>query len=160
MEYKFKMDIKPMDFFKTTMSRTYRSMTGVVNIVFTVAMILLAVNFLGSVNAFFAFLIIIGCILFPILHPLAIYGQSVKQTEGVPKGVELTFNDKGMHIEVKDKNETIPWKKIPKVVKQSDMVIVMSDNMHGYMLVNRVLGDKKEEFYEYVLGKIKEHKSK
>ena len=160
MEYKFKMEIKPSDFFKTTMSRTYRSMTGVVNVVFTVAMILLAINFLGTVNAFFAFLIIIGCILFPILHPLAIYGQSVKQTEGIPKGVELTFNDEGMYVEADGKNEKIPWKRIPKVVKQNSMVIVMSDNVHGYMLVNRVLGDKKDEFYEYALNKVEENKRK
>lgn len=154
MKYQFKMDISASELFYITMSRTYRSLAGTVNIVFTVAMFILAFKFLGTANMFYKILIIFGCLLFPVIHPLAIYGQSIKQKESMPEGVVLGFDDSGMHVEQGDKHEDIPWSRIPKVIKQKNMVIVMSDKMHGYMLTDRVLGDKKEEFYDFALGKI------
>ena len=154
MKYQFKMDISASELFYITMSRTYRSLAGTVNIVFTVAMFILAFKFLGTANMFYKILIIFGCLLFPVIHPLAIYGQSIKQKESMPEGVVLGFDDRGMHVEHGDKHEDIPWSRIPKVIKQKNMVIVMSDKLHGYMLTDRVLGDKKEEFYNFALGKI------
>jgi hypothetical protein len=40
MTYQFKSEVTAGDFWKLTMSRTYRSVAGVCNMVFTVAMIL------------------------------------------------------------------------------------------------------------------------
>jgi hypothetical protein len=34
------------------------------------------------------------------------------------------------------------------------MIVVMSDQKHGYMLMNRKLGEQKEEFYQYLVKKI------
>ena len=35
------------------------------------------------------------------------------------------------------------------------MIIVMSDSTHGYMLTNRILGDEKDEFYDFLCKKIR-----
>ena len=64
----------------------------------------------------------------------------------MPSDVVLGFDDIGMHVDQGNKHEDIPWKRIPKVIKQKNMVIVMSDKLHGYMLTDRVLGDKKKSF--------------
>lgn len=45
MIYQFKSEVTAGDFWKLTMSRTYRSVAGVCNMVFTVAMIYLQQNF-------------------------------------------------------------------------------------------------------------------
>ncbi|MGN0160590.1 MAG: YcxB family protein [Lachnospiraceae bacterium] len=153
MEYRYKCDVKAMDFWKISMSRTYRSVAGVVNIVFTVAMILLTLRFWNSVEGYVHVLLLFACSLFPIIQPLAIYGKSVKQTESLPKDVELLFDDAGVHITCKDKSEDLKWNRIVKVLKQPGMIIVMSDATHGYMLMDRVLGDQKEELYNYLCDK-------
>ena len=154
MKYQFKMDISASELFQITMSRTYRSLAGTVNIIITVAMLILAFRFLGTANMFYRVLIIFGCLLFPVFHPLAIYGQSIKQKENMRSDVVLGFDDRGMHVDQGNKHEDIPWTRIPKVIKQNNMVIVMSDKLHGYMLTDRVLGGKKEEFYNYVLNRL------
>lgn len=154
MEYRFKSEVKASDFWKISMSRTYRSVAGVVNIVFTVAMILLTIKFWSSVGDFAQILLLIACIIFPVIQPLAIYGKSVKQVESLPKDVELLFDDAGVHVTCGDKSEDLKWSRINRALKQPGMVIVMSDATHGYMLTNRILGDKKEEFYEYLMSKI------
>lgn len=147
------MELNVSELFYITMSRTYRSLAGTVNIIFTAAMLILAFRFWASANVFVKALIIFGCLLFPVIHPIAIYGQSIKQKENMPKGVVLGFDDSGMYVEQGDQHENIPWNRIPKVIKQKNMVIVMSDKLHGYMLSDRILGDKKEEFYNYALKK-------
>ena len=155
MDYKFKCDVKASDLWKMAMKRTYKSIVGVVNVVFTVAMIALVIRFWGEASSFMRSVMVIGCLLFPVIQPLATYGKSAKQLEDMPKDMELSFDDRGVHVETSGKSEDIRWKKISNAIKRSNMIIVMSDDRHGYMLTNRVLGDQKESFYQYLCSKIK-----
>ena len=137
------------------MVRTYRSPLGVVNIVFTVAMVLLTLRFWGQAPDMLRVLMIIGVILFPVIQPLAIYGKSVKQLEDMPRDMELSFDDSGVHVSTGGRREDISWKKIKNAIRRRDMIVVMSDDSHGYMLTNRVMGNDKDEFYSFLCSKIK-----
>ena len=155
MEYRFKCDVKASDLWKMAMTRTYKSLVGLVNVIFTVAMILLTIRFWATASALLRVLMVFGCILFPIIQPLAIFGNSVKQLENLPKDMELLFNEGGVRVFVGDKSELLRWNRIKNAIKRSNMVVVMSDDSHGYMLTNRTLGDQKEEFYQYSCEKIR-----
>ncbi len=155
MEYKYICDVRASDLWKMAMQRTYKSIIGLVNVIFTVAMVLLTIRFWGTSSDLIRGLLIFGCILFPVIQPLATYGMSAKQLEDMPRDMELTFNDSGVHVKTGDASEDIKWKKVKNAIKRNNMIVVMSDETHGYMLTNRVLGDKKEEFYEYLCSKIK-----
>ena len=155
MEYRFKCDVKAGDLWKMAMARTYRSLIGLVNVIFTVAMILLTIRFWPTASDLFRVLMVLGCILFPVIQPLAIYGNSVKQLEDLPKDMELLINDGGVRVFVGKKSELLVWKRIKNAIKRSNMIVLMSDDSHGYMLTNRVLGDQKEEFFQYICKKIR-----
>ena len=154
-KFKYKSDVKASDMWLMAMRSTYKSPTGIVNIIFTVAMILLTLRFWGAASEIIRSLMVFGCILFPVLQPLAIYGNSVKQLEEMPKDMELVFNDTGVRVLVGEKSELLRWNKIKNAIKRSGMIVIMSDDSHGYMLTDRVLGGQKEEFYEYLCGKIR-----
>ncbi len=156
MEYCFKSDVKPVDLWKIAMLKIYKSYTGIINIVFSVAMVFLCIRFYGEVGSFLRTVLIFLLILFPILQPLAIYSRSVKQLEGLPGEVTINFGDKGLLIDCDGQCEKIYWKNVVNAYKQFNMVVIMSDDRHGYMLTDRVLGDKKDEFFDYLCGKIKE----
>lgn len=155
MEYRFKCDVTAKDLWMMAMKRTYKSIVGLVNVIFTIAMILLTIKFWQNVSDFIRTLLVLGCILFPVIQPLAVYGNSVKQLEEMPKDMELVFNDTGVRVFVGEKSELIRWNRIKNAIKRSSMIVIMSDDSHGYMLTNRVLGGQKEEFYEYLCGKIR-----
>ena len=155
MEYRFKSDVKPADLWKIAMTRMYRSPVGLVNVIFTVSMILLTIRFWPTASDLFRVLMFLGCILFPVIQPLAVYGNSVKQLEDLPRDMELLFNDGGLRVFVGEKNEFLRWSRIKNAIKRSHMIVVMSDDSHGYMLTNRVLGDQKEEFFQYICKKIR-----
>ena len=156
MEYKFKSEVKALDLWKMAMQRTYKSIVGLVNVVFTAAMIMLAIRYWSSVSPTILSFILFGILLFPVIQPLFIYGMSVKQLEDMPKDMELTFNDRGVLVETQGKSETLRWNRISNAIKRNNMIIVMSDDRHGYMLTNRVLGSEKENFFMYLCNKIKE----
>ncbi len=152
MEYSFKMEITPADYWVLTMTGIYRSFVGVINIVFTAAMAALAIRFMGRVDPVFEGMIVFGLSVFPVLHPIAIYGMSIKQTEHMPKDVELSFDRKGMRVRDGAMTERIPYTKVTRLQKRNNMIIIMTDGSHGYMLTNRVLGDKKDALYNDLIS--------
>ncbi|MBO6241388.1 MAG: YcxB family protein [Butyrivibrio sp.] len=154
MEYKYICDIKASDLWKMAMLRTYKSVVGIVNIVFTVALFLLTIRFWGASSGIIKSFLVLGCILFPVIQPLATYGMSVKQLEALTKDIELTFNDKGLHVETGGQTQNIKWKNISNAIKRKNMIIIMSDDRHGYMLTDRVLGKEKDAFYDFLCSKI------
>ena len=155
MEYKYMCDVKASDLWKMAMVRTYKAAIGVVNIVFTVAMILLVFRFWKTAPDILRVLMIFGCLVFPVIQPLATYGMCVKQLENMPRDMELKFDDVGVHVSTGGESELIRWNKVRNAIKRSNMIVVMSDDSHGYMLTNRVLGNEKEEFYNFLCSKIR-----
>lgn len=155
MEYKFKSDVKAADLWYIAMRRTYRTPAGIVNIVFTVAMVLLTLRFWTGASELIRMLMLLGCVLFPVIQPLAVFGMSARQLEDMPKDLELSFNEKGVKVTTGEKSESMPWRRIKNAIRQTNMIVIMSDDRHGYMLTDRVLGKEKDEFYNFLCTKIR-----
>ncbi len=153
MKYQFKNEVTAMDFWRLVMRRTYRSTAGVCNLVFTAAMFVLVFRFWITASDFYKGLMLFGCLLFPVIQPIVIYGKSKKQAAALPKGMELAFDERGLHVKTQDAASDIPWSNIRNIVKEAHMIAVFSDNVHGYILTDKMLGGQKQEFYEYVLAK-------
>ena len=140
-------------FLETDNEPTYRSVAGVCNMVFTVAMILFTANFpylRGSdADADALWMSAVSqisrsrSICFP------------KQAKTMPKDVKLSFDDAGLHVTVGKEKESIGWKKL-RVANEPGMMIVFSDARHGYMLTNRILGAQKEPFFAFAKERIAE----
>ena len=153
MEFRFKNDTKPIDFWILSMSHTYHSMVGVCNIVFTVAVIAATCKLMGKINDLLEVLLLLGCFLFTVIQPTLVYLRAKAQVAGIPKDMELCFDEKGLHVTVGEQKESITWKNIKSVVIERNMVVVRSDARHGYILTNRMLGEKKDEFLGFVQRK-------
>ena len=78
-------------------------------------------------------LMLFGCLLFPVIQPIAIYLKAKGQAKTMPKDVKLSFDDAGLHVTVGKEKESIGWKKL-RVANEPGMMIVFSDARHGYML--------------------------
>lgn len=154
MKYRFKNQVGAWDFWLLSMHHTYHSTVGIVNIVFTVAMIALTYKFGGHVNDILELLMVLGCILFPVLQPLAVMFRSRAQAMMIPRNLELEFNDNGLQVEVGVQSEFISWRKIVSITKEYNMVVVRSDAQHGYIITNRMLGKQKDEFWTFVQSKL------
>ena len=150
MEFRFKNDTKPIDFWILSMKRTYRSMVGVCNIVFTVAVIAATIRLMGQIHDLLEVLLLFGCFLFTVIQPTLVYLRSKAQVAGIPKDMELLFDEKGLHVTVGEQHESIPWRQIKSVIEERNMVIIRSDARHGYILTNRAMNGQREDFLRFV----------
>lgn len=155
MRYQYRSKIRPIDFWALSMRRTYRSLVGMCNIVFGVAMIVLTLRFWNQANDIVQTLLFLACLLIPVIQPLGVYLKAKVQVSVIPQGTELAFGENGIHVTLNGEQEFIAWNKVKGVRKEGRMVIVYTDANHGYMLTNRVLGSERDEFYQYVKAHIK-----
>ncbi len=137
------------------MRQMYRTLAGVCNIVFTCAMAGLMVAFWGQVAWWTQAAILLGCLWFPLIQPVIVYRKVTRQVASIPKEMVLDFSDKGMRVTCNGQTEQVAWKHIKGVTHNAHMLILMLDKGRGYILTNRVLGDQKESFYQYVEAQVK-----
>lgn len=155
--YKFTYRTSAFDFLQLSMYSiyySYKSVVAICNVVFTAVMFLLAVTMWNTVDPIFKMLMIFGCSLFTVIQPLILWNRGRKMAKRILYDTEISFNDRGIHINTNDQNADIFWRNVKKVAKKPTMIIIYSDRIHGYVLTNKVLGKQKKEFYEYVISKI------
>ena len=155
MNYFFKYQATPKDLWQLSMYGIYGSMLGFINIIFTVAMILLTFKFFMTVNIVLKLVLLLGVSLFLVIQPLAVYQRAKKQMGMTKQNVVIGFDKKGVHIDVDGQTSNLKWQAIKGIAKKPSLVVVMTQDSRGYILTNQVLGDKKEQFYQEVLGMLK-----
>lgn len=155
MKYQFNYETKASDLWQLSMYGIYRSTVGLVNVIFTVAMIVLAVRYFQDANWIYRILMILGLSLFTVIQPVVIYSRAKKQLSGMSRDMEIGFDDYGVHVRSDKEKSSIKWKNIKGIAKQPTLVIVYSSATHGFILTNKVLGKEREAFYRYVISKLK-----
>lgn len=103
MEYQYKCRITAWDFFRLTMRQTYRSMAGMCNLVFTVAMILLTAKFWSQSGEVLQVLMLIGCLLFPVIQPAAIYAKARRQA-ALYAGCQAYLCERGCSLQPEERD--------------------------------------------------------
>jgi len=158
MKYQFTINVTAFELWQLSMYGTYGSILGVTNTVFTIAMVLLAIRFFPGASIVLKCLLIAAICIFPVFQPLLVYRRAKNQAKGLPKDVQLGFDDQGMHVSIGAQKEDIAWSAVRGIAKKPTLLIIYSSAQHGYVLSNRVLGDQKEEFYQYICSKIEKKK--
>ena len=154
MKYKFDYQITALDLWKLSMCGVYSSIIGILNIIFTVAMLFITKAFWGDVNSFIKIIFIVGIGLFTVIQPAAIYIRAKRQVNAIPHDLQICFNDDGIHIKSKKQNSKLKWNVIKGISKKPGIIVIYTITKHGYILTDKVLGKQKEDFYSYVVSKI------
>ncbi len=155
MSFHYKCGIRPSDFWKLSLSHTYRSPMGMVNIVFTGAMIALAVRFWKTVPDWVQLLILLGVMLFPVIQPFLVYLRAKNQTLTIPADLELTIDEKGILARTGGQQQQVPWKRVTGLILERNMVIIRIDKNSGYFLPNRTLKGEREALVSFLQKHIK-----
>jgi hypothetical protein len=118
-------------------------------------MIILLKTFGSKVHDLLELLIFVACIWFPLIHPFFVFLGARRQAAQIPKDLELVFDALGMHVSSKGKTQYIGWKDIKSAVKQYNMILIRSDAKHGYMINNKMMGDQKDAFWEFLKVRVR-----
>jgi len=90
MEFQFSFKNKASDLWQLSMFGIYKSMIGLINVIFTAAMILLTIKYWSEMNWYLRLLLILGLSLFTVIQPLVIYRRAMRQVSGMQKDMEIS----------------------------------------------------------------------
>lgn len=141
-----------------TMRRIYRTLTGVSNILISLAAIVFTIRYWNPEQGVLMGILILFCVLFPVIQPVMIYIRAAKQVAAMPKDLEYQFDNIGLTVIADGKKSLVPWKEIRGAVKEKGMVILAAGGNRGYMLTDKVLGTQKDAFLEFLDRKLKSKK--
>ena len=158
MKFLFNYETKASDLWQLSMYGIYKSMVGLVNVIFTAAMVLLTVKYWSEVNWYLKGLLILGLSLFTVIQPLLIYRRAKRQVSGMYKDMEIGFDDLGVHVKSGKEKSTVRWKKMKGIVKHPTLLVIYSSTNRGYILNNKVLGKNRDALYEYAISNLKKLK--
>ncbi len=155
MNYQFTYETKPLDLWQLSMYGMYRSMVGVINIIFTIAMVMLTIRFWEESNLIIRMILIMGMGLFTVIQPLLVYLRAKRQLSSVSSKIKLKIDDLGVLVETNNQRSQMKWKTIKGISKKPTLIILYTSAKHGFILTNKVLGNQREAFYKDVLSKIR-----
>lgn len=131
-----------------TMYNTYSSMVGMVNLIFTFAMAVLAgACFQNKWYMMFVFACL-GILYFPLFQPLIIYFRLKKNLKDA-KEICLSFTDTVIYVTVGEQHEEIMWDSIRSVEKKPRQIALYTDSRRGYVIPDDAMGDKKNAFFQF-----------
>ncbi len=150
MKYSFLYKVSPYNLLILSMVNIYRTMLGVVNLVFTVSMVLLAVRFWSAANPFLRGLILFGILLFPLLQPLLIYLRGRRIVGRMPEDMVISFDSDGITISSEARKSEISYGSLKFLNRFAGMIIIYTKNGQGYILGREILGDNGTQLYQYL----------
>ena len=154
MEFKYNYRPSASDLWKLSLSGIYRSMIGLSNVLFTFAVLFLAIRFWSDVGTGRKIALILAILLFTLIQPWILYRRAQKQVKQAPNQVELLFNDRGLKVKSTEATSQLKWQQI-RVINKPSMLVVYTDKNQGYLLNNELLGEDKPRLYDFITSKTK-----
>lgn len=161
MVYNFKFKLNKKDLFLSSIYYTYFSIGGIFSILFTIFSIgILIYTFIN--NSFFnmsiqnRILLIFCCMVFSVIQPIMIYIKVIKRFRKYKQNeVNLEFYVDNFKITIGNESGEFNYNMIYKIKKYYSMVVLMYNAINGQIIPDRAFNNNKNEFYNFILEKIK-----
>ncbi|MBN2657550.1 MAG: YcxB family protein [Spirochaetales bacterium] len=150
MEFSFQYKVRPGNLLILGLANTYRSMAGLVNLIFTISMILLAVRFWTDGSRDVKILIVAGILLFPLVQPLFIYMRSRKIVASIPDGLEMKIDGSGIRVISEKSSTLIPFSDLISVKRVGEILILYTGTKQSFVLNKQTLGGQGQELYDFL----------
>lgn len=153
MEFKYRYRVEASDLWQLQMYYTYSSYLCIINIICIVSSIALLYSLWSTAPWWLRIMLLVFLSLFTVIQPLGIYLRVKKSLKDNHDELQLTFNDKGIEVEVDGQREFKNWAQVRGLLLKPTLVAVYTDKNHGYILTNRILKDTKKGFRAFIKTK-------
>jgi hypothetical protein len=150
MEFRFNYKVRSEDLWLLSMHNIYRSMAAVVNIIFTVSMVLLAVRFWSDINLVLKLVLMAGILLIPVFQPLFILLRSRKIADSMPGDLEMVINREGILIASDENRSEFGFSDLKTVTRLRGMLILYMKSGHTYILGRPLLDGKEQTLFDFL----------
>ncbi len=149
-EFTYRYTVKASDIWQVRMYYAYASYLAMVNIICIVASVILIVTMWKTSADWFRAVMLLFLSLFVVVQPLVIYLDCRRQVKGKSDEISLSINRSLITVETEGKKETYGWDKVVNVTVRPTLVIIYTDQSHGYILTNRILKETRKELISFL----------
>lgn len=144
MEIKFDVDISVKDMYKFLLNNTYRKLTGIIWIMFSLLVIVITVYTWGEVELLHSLLMILLASLYTVINPVILYCKARKQVrsnQSFNGTLSYTVDDRGIKVTQKDEEASSGWDEIWKIVRYGNQVVVYITTVRAFVWPIDSIGD-------------------
>lgn len=153
MEFKYAYEVKPGDLWQLQMYYTYSSYLSMINIICIASSIALLISLWGTSPWWLRIMLLLFLSLFTVIQPVGVYLRARKSLKDNHDHIELTVSEAGIEVSVSGQTQFKNWGQLWGIVFKPTLVVIYTDNTHGYILTNRILKDTKKAFRAFLKGK-------
>ena len=162
MLYNFKFKLNINDLFYSSMKYSYSTIFRIVfNFIFTMFFIVFFVytiinNMFNDLSTVYKVLVIFCILLFPVIEPLVIYLKiMIRLNKNKETDTELEFYDDKYIVKKDGKTADVEYSYIYTIRNYKKLVILFYNTIQGQLIPARAFDNNKENFYKFILTKIK-----
>lgn len=151
MELSFDTNVKEKELFKFSINNMYRKITGIIWILFSVAVIFVTVYTWGNVGIEKSILMIVLAALYTVINPVLLWVRAkgqVKRNESFQKPLHYMINETGITISQDDKSDKTKWTEMWKAVKYGNLVVVYVSTIRAFIIPIKDVADKFDTLVE------------
>lgn len=153
MEIKFNVKMTQKIMYNFLMNHTYRSVAGVVGVLFGLSALVLAGVTYGDVSGTMTILYVVFGIWFLAYTPYTIFIKSVKQVQGnavFEKPIEYILNEENIIIKQRDQQAEINWNDIVKVRETKLSFLLYTGARYSFVWPKESIGEQKNAIVEMI----------
>jgi hypothetical protein len=154
-DYRFPYGISPGEMTVLGMANIYRSMPGVVNMVFTVSLILVTYRFWDTVGWAIRVPMILGAALFPLLQPGIMYLRSRNIVSKMPRDMEMRIRKDGISIDTEGNSTLIEYGDIATFRRIAGLLVLQTSGKTELRAQPPASGERSEEVFELIRSRIR-----
>ncbi len=157
MKAEFEVKLTTKDMFVFLLNNTYRKLTGIIWMVFSVVVVGVVIFTWGKegVQLYQSILLIVLASLYTIINPIMLLfraARQIKTNETLRKPLHYVVDEEGITVSQGELSEKTPWENIWKAVKYGDQVVIYVTQLRVFNMPLRFVGDQ----YEALAGLAKE----
>lgn len=151
MEVKVEVKMTPKIMYNFMMNHTYRSLSGILGVVFGILSFVMFAVTLGEVSQTFSMLYLLFGIWFVFYLPINLYMRSNRQVKNnavFQKPITYAVSDKGIWVIQGEQKAECKWDSIQKVCKTGKSILVYSGRRNAFVLPKEAIGTQYDALVE------------
>ncbi|MCI9570506.1 MAG: YcxB family protein [Lachnospiraceae bacterium] len=159
---KISVKMTARDLFLFSMYNSWFGATGILNLIFSVGALFLLIFTWGQNNMYQRALLIFCALVFTVVQPIMLHFKSQKQAEqiGFSTPINLTLTDEKIAVEQAGVEGDLTWNHVWKVIRLKSMFILKMGPAQGYLIPNRSIEGREDEFAAVLKRNLPEKKWK
>lgn len=157
IDYRFEYKPRAIDLWRISMYRIYSTGLKRLTAIITLILGIFVMRLLMNSNLLVGTIVLLVIIWFSMIQPIGFYIKGIKEVRLVPKDMYLAFNKDGVIIEVGSEIVTIKWPDVVGINQVNKIIILYISYNQGYLLTEKILGEDRNRFINYLNKKIKRY---